>query len=169
MSDHILLRRAYNPNEVNIAGTSSGHQNNITGDGTSVLPEWNQLLSSQSITYDASTRKCRVYSNGFYLLSVSLPLSNFVVANDACAGWFHMGTQPAHEPFLVNCNPYLVANQAGSVPGGGSNIMAVVGTHITKIDINQDPFIWINVKIGGNATKNVTMLYDAFFSVIKLA
>lgn len=169
MVDHILLRRAFTSNEVNIPNTSNGHQYNLTGDGTSVLPEWNQILSSYNMTYDSSTRKIRALTNGIYVITASIPIAAMHPTNTAIAGWFHAGTIPAHEPFFINANAWEIANNAGSIPGGGSNIYAALGTHIATINIAEDPFIWVNVKVGGETTKNITMLYDAFFSVVKVS
>ena len=153
---HILLRR------------TTPHQNAITGDGSAEMIDWNDVYEvSGNIQYDAATKKVRLLENGLYLATMSLPYGNLNQNNTCGAGWFHGGVQPRHEPFIYNGNPFAERNPGG-VPGGGSDIINCGRSHQFLVDIEADPFVWVMVKIGGNPTKNVTLLYDAFFAITKL-
>jgi hypothetical protein len=151
---HALLRR------------TTPHQSGITGDGSANPIEWNDPyeIDNMQLTPNGDLR---ALESGIYIASWSLPYGNINDKNIVGAGWFHGGVQPRHEPFIYNGNPWTDSQHDGSIPGGGSDILVVKGSHIFRVDIANDPFIRLVVKIGGNTTKNVTLLYDAFFEVIK--
>lgn len=144
------------------------HQMAITGDGTADPIDWNDVYEVNNMLYDASAKKVKALENGLYLATWSLPYGNLTSDNISGAGWFHGGTAPRNEPFIYNGNPWEMANNAGLIPGGGGNIIAICGAHTFRVDIEQDPWISIITKIGGSATKNVVLLYDAFFAVTKI-
>lgn len=154
--DFILLRRAL------------PHQENITGDGSANMIDWNEIIDSSGITYDSSTGKCRLSKNGIYIATMSLPYGNLIESNTSGAGWFHGGLIGENEPFIYNGNPWA-ENNTGLTPGGGSDIINCGNSHIFKVDVSLDPFVWVMVKIAGNTSKNVTLLYDAFFSIYQLS
>jgi hypothetical protein len=151
---HILLRR------------TTPHQNGITGDGVANMIDWNDVYDIDGIIYDPSTGKCRLPESGIYTANWSLVYGNINENNTFGAGWFHGGISPRHEPFIYNGNPW-VDSQRGGIAGGGSDICLVEGAHTFKVDINQDPFVYLVNKIGGNPTKNVVLVYDSFFSIVK--
>ncbi len=152
---HALLRR------------TTPHQTGITGDGSALPIDWNDPYDLDNMQLLANG-DLRALESGLYLATWSLPYGNINQYNTCGAGWFHGGVSPRHEPFIYNGNPWTDSQHNGLIPGGGSDICLIEGSHLFKLDIEQDPFIRLVVKIGGNTSKNVTLLYDSFFSVIKL-
>jgi hypothetical protein len=153
----------------NILLRRSTHQNNITGDGVADPIVWNDVYEvNGNIQYDANVNKVRILESGLYLATWSLPYGNLMDVNISGAGWFHGGVSPRHEPYIYNGNPWAEANNAGLISGGGSNLIAICGSHTFRCDINQDPFAYLTVKIGGNTSQNVMLLYDCFFAVTKI-
>ena len=151
---HALLRR------------TTPHQSGITGDGSANPIDWNDPYELDNMQLMANG-DLKALESGIYIASWSLPFGNINANNVIGAGWFHGGVQPRHEPFIYNGNPWTDSQHLGTIPGGGSDILLVEGSHIFRVDIANDPFIRLVTKIGGNATKNVSLLYDAFFEVIK--
>ncbi len=150
---------------------NSNHQQNATGNNTAFTVGWDSVISSQGITYNSTTKKCTVPSTGLYLVSWSFYPGNLVANNTSSAWWVHGGGNSSiasQEPYAYNGNPAVAANPGGA-SGAGSDMIAVAGSMTFYIDTNVDDKIFIIGRVANNSSDNVSIVYDGYFSIVKLA
>ncbi len=143
----------------------SKHSMNITGNGSKYVLKFDETMSADGINYDPEAGVFRVQESGIYMISWSLPIGNLLPSNESAAAWIHAGP---YESYIFNGNPWKMRNPGGVI-GGGSDILAIVGSGLYQIDATEDPNVWIGLLVGGHTRKNVILLYDSFISIQKVA
>lgn len=154
-----------------IFARNNNHQNNITGDDSVYTVRWDHIMKAIGITYDPVTGNFRVPEDGFYQVSWSYYLMNLLNTNLSGAGWVHgsgNSQYPSQEPYTFNGNPWAMRNQGGTT-GGGSDCYAIEGSmgFWVEKDAADGGLIRTAVRVAGNPTKNVGIMYDGYFSIIK--
>lgn len=146
---------------------------NVTGDDTVHTIKWDQCLSSQGITYDNTSGNFTVATDGLYCMEWSFIIGNIVSNNTSGAYWVHgsgFSTLTSQEPFAWTGNPYTQANPGGC-SGGGSDLMSINGAMSFKVVKNDADGGKLRIagRVAGNTAKNITLIYDSFLSIYKLA
>lgn len=143
---------------------------NQTGDDTVHKLAWDQIISSKGITYNSNTRAFALSESGLYLVSWSFYLSNLQPTNTSGGYWVHGAANsqcPSQEPFAFTGNPWERRNPGGAT-GAGSNIMNITGSMSFFVDVEYDRWIHMAGRVAGNSTKNVSIAWDGYFSIVKI-
>ncbi len=152
---------------------SSVNETGVTGDGSLHIVKFDQCLSTSSdINYNSSTGVFTVPVDGLYRIEWSIILGNINSCNTSAGYWCHGSGQAAllsQEPFMYTGNLYASCNPGGT-PGAGSDIFSINGSMTFKVVREDADYGTIKLmgRVGGNTTKNITLVYDSFIAITKV-